>query len=52
MCPSWDRVAHMVDHAVDRFGRLDVLVNAAGVLILTPPLAEVDERHWDLIMSD
>ena len=46
-----DQVAHMVDHAVDRFGRLDVLVNAAGVLILTPPLAEVDERHWDLIMS-
>ena len=41
----------MVERTVERFGRLDVLVNAAGVLIATPPLAEVDERHWDLIMS-
>ena len=48
---KWDQVERMVDAAVARFGRLDVLVNAAGVLILTPPLAEVDERHWDLMMS-
>ncbi len=46
-----DHVSDMVDQAVNRFGRVDVLVNAAGVLILTPPLAEVDERHWDLIMA-
>ncbi len=44
-----DHVSHMVDQTVDRFGCLDVLVNAAGVLILTPPLAEVDERHWDAV---
>jgi NAD(P)-dependent dehydrogenase (short-subunit alcohol dehydrogenase family) len=46
-----DQVRRMVDHAVSSFGRLNILVNAAGVLILTPPLAEVDERDWDLMMA-
>jgi NAD(P)-dependent dehydrogenase (short-subunit alcohol dehydrogenase family) len=46
-----DSVRQMVDSTVARFGRLDALVNAAGILIRTPPLAEVDERDWDLIMS-
>ena len=46
-----DQVQEMVERTVDRFGRLDVLVNAAAVLIRTPPLAEVDERDWDLIMD-
>jgi NAD(P)-dependent dehydrogenase (short-subunit alcohol dehydrogenase family) len=46
-----DQVRGMVEAATQRFGRLDVLVNAAGVLIRTPPLAEVDERDWDLIMA-
>ena len=41
----------MVQATIARFGRLDVLVNAAAVLILTPSLAEVDERDWDLSMS-
>ena len=46
-----DNARDMVERTVDRFGRLDVLVNAAGILIVTPPLAEVDERDWDLIMG-
>ena len=46
-----DQVQAMVEAATARFGRLDVLVNAAAVLIRTPPLAEIDERHWDLIME-
>ena len=46
-----DQVARMVDHTVSCCGHLNILVNAAGVLILTPPLAEVDERDWDLIMA-
>ncbi len=48
---KWDQVQEMVDATVRRFGRLDVLVNAAGVLVLSPPLAEVDERDWDLVMT-
>ena len=44
-------VRNMVAHAVDRFDRLDVLVNAAAVLIRTPLLADVGEREWDLVMN-
>ena len=46
-----DEVRDMVESAVASFGRLDVLVNAAAILIRTPPLADVDERDWDLIMA-
>ncbi len=46
-----DQVARMVGQTVERFGRLDVLVNAAAILIRTPPLAEVEERDWDLMMD-
>jgi NAD(P)-dependent dehydrogenase (short-subunit alcohol dehydrogenase family) len=46
-----DQVREMVDATVDRFGRLDILVNAAAILIRTPPLVEVDERDWDMVMD-
>ena len=46
-----DQVQRMVDETAARFGGLDILVNAAGVLLLTPPLAEIDERDWDLMMN-
>ena len=46
-----DQVQQMVDETATRFGGLDVLVNAAGVLLLSPPLAEIDERDWDLMMN-
>ena len=48
---KWDQVKGMVDETVSRFNRLDVLVNAAGVLVLAPPLAEIDERDWDFMMN-
>ena len=48
---KWEQVQGMVDATVSRFGRLDILVNAAGVLVLTPPLVEVEERDWDLILN-
>ncbi|MFQ6029810.1 MAG: SDR family NAD(P)-dependent oxidoreductase, partial [Dehalococcoidia bacterium] len=46
-----DQVSRMVRETVDRFGRLDVLVNGAAMLIRTPPLVEVDEIQWDLTMD-
>ena len=46
-----EQVQRMVDETDARFGGLDILVNAAGVLLLTPPLAEIDERDWDTMMN-
>ena len=42
-------VRHMVGAVVQRFGRLDVLVNNAGVQTWTPFL-EVREEEWDLVI--
>ena len=45
------QVERMVNEAVTRFGRLDILVNGAAILIRTPPLVEVDEVLWALTME-
>ena len=45
------QVERMVEKAVAQFGRLDILINGAAILIRTPPLAEVDEILWDLTME-
>ena len=42
-------VQRMMDDVVARFGRLDVLVNNAGVQTWTPFL-EVSEEEWDLVI--
>jgi len=46
-----DQVEQMVELAVTQFGRLDILVNGAAILIRTPPLVDVDEVIWDLTME-
>ena len=45
------QVENLVSDTVAKFGKLDVLVNGAAVLIRTPSLAEVDELDWDLTMD-
>jgi NAD(P)-dependent dehydrogenase (short-subunit alcohol dehydrogenase family) len=48
---KWDQVENMVDTTIQRYGRIDVLVNLAAILMLTGPLAEIEERQWDMIMD-
>ncbi len=45
------QVQQMVNDTVSRFGRLDILVNGAAILIRTPPLIEVEDVDWDLTMD-
>jgi acetoin reductase-like protein len=40
----------VVDAAVERFGSVDILMNNAGVIRITPFL-EIDEAEWDLLFD-
>jgi len=44
----WDSGEKIAQAAVDAFGRIDVLVGAAGNLAVTP-LVDIDETEWDAI---
>ena len=45
------QVQQMVGNTIAQFGRLDILVNGAAILIRTPPLVDVDDLVWDLTMD-
>jgi sorbitol-6-phosphate 2-dehydrogenase len=44
------QVAALVDGAVDEFGRLDILVANAGI-VLSGPVEEFPVEHWRLVME-
>ena len=46
-----EQVEAMVQLAVDTFGRLDVLVNNAGIMDQFQPVSEVEDKGWNLIMD-
>jgi NAD(P)-dependent dehydrogenase (short-subunit alcohol dehydrogenase family) len=48
----WDDVDRLVRTAVERYGRLDVIVNNAGIAgPYSKGLLETDESDWDAIMA-
>ncbi len=45
---KWNEVSAMVEKTIDRFGKVDILVNVAGVTgPLQTPTWEVKEEDWD-----
>jgi NAD(P)-dependent dehydrogenase (short-subunit alcohol dehydrogenase family) len=48
---KWDEVGALADAAYDEFGRVDVLVNNAGMAPLYPSLAEVSEELYDKVLG-
>jgi NAD(P)-dependent dehydrogenase (short-subunit alcohol dehydrogenase family) len=47
---DWDQAGEMVQQAIDTFGRLDVVVNNAGIL-RDRMLVNMDISEWDAIMA-
>ena len=47
----WDDIDGLVEQAYDTFGRVDVLVNNAGMSPLYPDLESVTEELWDKVLG-
>lgn len=47
---NWESAGHLISKAVDHFGRLDGLVNNAGIL-RDRTIANITEQDWDLSIA-
>ena len=47
---DWEGARRLIEHAVSAFGRLDVLVNNAGIL-RDRMLVNMEESDWDAVMK-
>ncbi|WP_397536850.1 SDR family oxidoreductase [Rummeliibacillus pycnus] len=41
----------MYDLAIEKYGKLDIIVNNAGIMDGMQPVGEVDDNRWDLVFS-
>ena len=48
---QWDAIEPAIDQVIAELGRLDVLVNNAGIALVAPTMAEVDEAMFDKIVD-
>jgi NAD(P)-dependent dehydrogenase (short-subunit alcohol dehydrogenase family) len=47
-----ESVAHLVDATVERFGRIDIVVNNAANALITQPLGEFTPSTWNSASLD
>jgi NAD(P)-dependent dehydrogenase (short-subunit alcohol dehydrogenase family) len=47
----WDELDRLVEGAYDAFGRIDVLVNNAGMSLLYSDVTDVTEAMWDKVVD-
>lgn len=45
------QVSALVQGTVERYGRLDIMVNNAGIGYLMQPLIETDQARWDAVLG-
>jgi len=50
-CTVDAQVSHMVDETVGRFGKIDILVNSAGLRGPLVPVQEITEQEWDMVLA-
>jgi NAD(P)-dependent dehydrogenase (short-subunit alcohol dehydrogenase family) len=48
---EWDAIPALVDRVYDEFGRVDVLINNAGINPSFTPITEITEAYFDKICS-
>ncbi len=50
-CTDDAQVNGMVDQTVQRWGKIDILVNSAGLRGPLVPVQEISEQEWDLVLA-